>query len=302
MKKKVLITGGTGFVGRNLTKMLVDKGYEISVLSRSKRKNEPSISYYLWDVTAQVIDEKAVLEADFIIHLAGENIASKRWTAKRKKEIIDSRVQPVQLIKSVLEKHNKKIDAFISASGVGIYGAKNGGRICYETRKAGTDFLAITCVKWEATADSLRAFANRIVKVRTGLVLGKNGGFLSKLIPVFSWRIGSALGSGKQYMPWIHIDDLCAIYVEAITNSEMDGAYNAAINDNTTNMIFSKTLAKVLGDKIWLPNIPSVILQLVMGEMSKIILKGRRVSSEKLLNLGFQFRFKDLSFTLRKCI
>lgn len=302
MKKKVLITGGTGFVGRNLTNLLVEEGYEVSILSRSEKENKPSISYYVWDVKKQVIDEKAVLEADFIIHLAGENIAGKRWTSQRKKAIIDSRVQPVQLIKTVLDKHNKKLDAFISASAIGIYGAQNGSRICHETRKPGTDFLGTTCVKWEAAADTVSPFVNRIVKIRTGLVLGKNEGFLKKIIPVFKWKLGAVLGSGKQYMPWIHIDDLCGIYLHAIRNSEMNGAYNAAINDNVTNTIFSITLAKVLGDTIWLPNVPSFVLKLAMGEMSKIVLKGRRVSSEKVVSTGFQFKYKDLAIALRQCI
>ncbi|WP_366183923.1 TIGR01777 family oxidoreductase [Flavobacterium ovatum] len=302
MKKKVLITGGTGFVGRSLTQLLVENGYEVSVLSRSKRENKPSISYCIWDIDKQIIDEQAVLEADYIIHLAGENIAGKQWTSQRKKAIIDSRVQPVQLIGSILKKRNKKLEAFISASGVGVYGAVNGSEICDETIKLADDFLGHTCQKWEDTADSLSPFSNRIVKVRTGLVLGKNEGFLKKMLPVFKWRLGAVLGSGKQYMPWIHIDDLCGIYLEAITNSEMDGAYNAAINDNTTNMFFSITLAKVLGYKIWLPNVPSFILQLAMGEMSQIILKGRRVSSDKIENLGFHFQFKDLSLALRQCI
>ncbi|WP_418263133.1 TIGR01777 family oxidoreductase [Flavobacterium faecale] len=302
MKKKVLITGGTGFVGKNLTHLLVQKGFQVSILSRSKRKDEPSVSYHLWDVKNQLIDEEAVLNANYIIHLAGTNIAGKRWTSKRKKEIVDSRVQPVQLIESVLKKHRKQIEVFVSASGIGIYGAKSGSRICLETKKAATDFLGTTCVKWEAAADSLEPFTNRVVKVRTGLVLGENGGFLGKLLPVFKWRLGSAIGSGRQYMPWIHIDDLCAIYFLALTNDNMNGAYNAAINDNTNNSVFSKTLAKVLGYSIWLPNIPSFLIQVVMGEMAAIILKGRRVSSEKIESLGFQFRFKKLEQALIECL
>ena len=142
----------------------------------------------------------------------------------------------------------------------------------------------------------------RTVKIRTGLLLGKNDGFLKKLIPLFKYRLGSALGSGKQYMPWIHVDDLCSIYLQAIENAEMSGPYNAAINDNTTNTIFSKTLARVFGYSIWLPNVPVFVLKMVLGEMSKIVLTGRRVSSNKIEETGFKFKFTKLEEALRDCL
>ncbi|WPR71049.1 TIGR01777 family oxidoreductase [Flavobacterium sp. NG2] len=301
VKKNILITGGTGFVGKHLTNLLISKGFSVSVLSRSKRANKESLSYYTWDIDKFIIDEEAVLNADCIIHLAGENIAGKRWTQSRKKAIVDSRVQPVKLIESILKKHNKKLDAFISASGVGIYGGYNKTKICSEERVAATDFLGSTCQKWEAVADEMALYANRIVKVRTGLVLGK-GGFLSKILPLFKWRLGSAIGTGKQFMPWIHIDDLCRIYLEAIENPQMNGAYNAAVFDNTTNAIFSKKLAKVLGYKILLPNVPAFMLRILLGEMAVIVLTGQRVSPEKIKKLGFQFQYKDLETAIRNCL
>jgi uncharacterized protein (TIGR01777 family) len=155
---------------------------------------------------------------------------------------------------------------------------------------------------WEAAADQFAQLGIRTVKVRTGLVLGKNDGFLNKLTPIFKLRLGSAIGSGKQYMPWIYVDDLCAIYLEAIKNPNMNGAYNAAINDNTTNDIFSKTLAKVYGYKIWLPDVPSFLLNLVLGEMAKLVLTGRRVSSDKIEKMGFNFKYKNLEETIRICL
>ena len=301
MKKNILITGGTGFVGQHLTQLLISKGYIVSILSRSKRKNEESIFYYLWDIKNNKIEDEAVLNADFIIHLAGENIAGKRWTKKRKKAIIDSRVAPVSLIENVMRKHNKKVEAFISASGVGIYGAYTKERICIEETAVANDFLGTTCQVWESAADEMSVHATRVVKVRTGLVLGQ-GGFLTKLLPLFQCKLGSAIGSGKQYMPWIHIDDLTGIYLEAIENSQMNGAYNAAILDNTTNESFSNTLAKVLGYQIWLPKVPAFILKLVLGEMAVIILTGQRVSSEKVKEIGFSFQYRDLVIALRDCI
>ena len=271
-------------------------------MSRSDKKNTANISYFKWDVSNHTIDEKAVLNADYVIHLAGENIAEKRWSAKRKAVIIDSRVQSTQLIYSVLKKNNKKLDAFISASAVGIYGAVNGEEICTEESPLAHDFLGSTCQKWESAIDFIENLHIRTVKIRTGLVLGKNDGFLKKLIPVFKYRLGAVLGSGKQYMPWIHIDDLCNAYLEAVVNENMNGPYNVAINDGTTNAIFSKTLARVFGYSIWLPNIPAFVLKFAMGEMSKIVLNGRRVSSEKLKNIGFQFKYKNLEEALRDCL
>jgi uncharacterized protein (TIGR01777 family) len=302
MDKNVLITGGTGFIGKHLTKMLLDKGYTVSILTRNSRPNTKGITYYLWDVPNQSIDEAAVLHADYIIHLAGENIAEKRWTTKRKTEIIESRTQSTQLIYSVLKKYNKKIEAFVSASGIGIYGALNGEGICTENTLPGNDFVGITCQKWEQSADLIADLGIRTVKIRTGLVLGNNEGVLKKLSFVFKRGLGSALGSGKQYMPWIHISDLCAIYFEAITNKNMIGAYNATINDSTTNASFSRLLAYEYGFFIWLPNVPAFVLRLAMGEMASIVLTGRRVSSDKIKSLGFRFKFKNLKRALLDCI
>lgn len=302
MKKNVLISGGSGFIGKHLTDKLIEKGYSVSILSRSEKQNTADISYHKWDVLNHFIEEEAVLNADYVIHLAGENIAEKRWTAKRKADIINSREQSTQLIYSVLKKNNKKLDAFISASAIGIYGAYNGEEICTENTPSAHDFLGSACQKWEAALDFIENLHIRTVKLRTGLVLGKEEGFLKKLIPIFKNGFGSALGSGKQYMPWIHVDDLCNIYLEAIVNANMNGAYNAAINDNTTNAIFSKTLARIFGYSIWLPNVPAFLIKIAMGKMSKIVLTGRRVSSKKIEKLGFQFQFANLEQALRDCL
>ncbi|MBB1192122.1 TIGR01777 family protein [Flavobacterium sp. SOK18b] len=302
MKKNVLISGGTGFIGRQLTTLLLSKGFTVSILTRTLRPNLEKVFYYKWDVENQTIDEQAVLRADFIIHLAGENIAEKRWTAKRKAAIIESREQSTLLLYTTIKKHNKKLDAFISASAVGIYGAVNGEEICEETMLPENDFLGYTCQKWEDAIDFIENRNIRTVKLRTGLVLGKKDGVLNKLSTVFKLRLGSALGTGKQYMPWIHVDDLCEMYFHAMQNETMNGAYNAAIQDNTTNTIFSKTLACVYGYAIWLPNVPVFVLEFMMGEMSKIVLTGRRVSSEKIEQTGFQFQFKNLEGALRNCL
>ena len=302
MKKRVLLTGGTGFIGKNLTRLLIQSGYSVSVLTRNLKQNSADVFYYRWDVARGQIDEKAVLKADYIIHLAGEGIADKRWTSKRKLAIIESREKSIQLIYDVLKRNDKKLEAFVSASGIGIYGAVNGSEICTENTLAVNDFLGYTCQKWEAAADTMESLGIRTVKIRTGLVLGKDDGFLKKMAPLFKLNLGSALGSGKQYMPWIHIDDLCAIYLEAVRNDKMSGAYNATINDSTTNDSFSKTLAKMYGYSIWLPNVPAFFLKIALGEMAQILLTGRRVSSEKIEKMGIQFRFKNLEDALNNCL
>lgn len=302
MKKNVLISGGSGFIGKQLTNLLIANGYSVSILSRSFKQNSANISYYQWGVSNQSIDEESVMKADFIIHLAGENIADKKWTKERKEAIVQSREKSIQLIYDVLKKNNKKLEAFVSASGIGIYGAINGSEICSEDTPPADDFLGTTCQKWEAAADTIASLGIRTVKIRTGLVLGKEDGFLKKLAPIFKYRLGAALGSGNQYMPWIHIDDLCAIYLESITNTEMSGAYNAAVFDNTTNATFSKELAKIFGYSIWLPNVPAFLIQLAMGEMAQIVLTGQRVSSVKIENTGFNFQYKILKKALKECL
>ena len=302
MRKNILITGGTGFVGRHLTKLLVANGFSVSIMSRTKKVNTENIFYYTWNVEKQTMEEEAVQKADYIIHLAGANIAGKPWTDQRKNEIVSSREQAAQLIYDTLQKTNTELEAFVSASAVGIYGAMNGQAICHEDMQPANDFLGLTCQKWEAAADAFEKLGIRTVKIRTGLVMGENDGFLKKLAPVFKFKLGAALGSGKQYMPWIHIDDLCRIYLEAIQNPEMRGAYNAAVSDDTTNESFSKVLAKVYGYKLWLPNVPSFLIKLVLGELSKLLLTGRRVSDAKIKKLGFQFKHTNLEATLKDCL
>ena len=302
MKKNVLITGGTGFVGRSLTDLLLRNSFSVSILSRSKRQNKKDISYYIWDIKNQTIEDAAVNNADYIIHLAGENIAGERWTEKRKKAIVASREDSIKLIRNVLAKQNHKVSAFISASAIGIYGAINGEAICKESTPPASDFLGRTCQIWEAAVDTIGQLGIRTVKVRTGLVLGEGDGLIKKLKPIFKYRLGAPLGSGKQYMPWIYIDDLCEIYLKAINDDTVRGPYNAAIQDDTDNIAFSRTFAAVYGYKMWLPHVPAAIIKLGMGQMSKIVLTGRRISSEKIRKTGFTFKITDIEEALRKVI
>lgn len=302
MAENVLITGGTGFIGKYLTDVLIANGFSVSVLTRAERKNTDSVTYYKWDLTSHYIDENAILNADYIIHLAGEGIVEKRWTKKRKQEILESRTQPIELIHAILEKHHKVLKAFVSASAVGIYGAYTSQRICTEETPPANDFLGLTCQQWENSADKIGALGIRTVKIRTGIVFGKNEGFLKKVAPSFKAGFGSVLGSGKQYLPWIHIEDLAQIYLKSITDVHMHGPYNAAVTDDTTNSGFSKILANLYGYTIWLPRVPEFILKIVLGEMSDAVIKGQRVSSEKIQKTGFEFQYLDIEAALSSCI
>lgn len=294
----ILITGGAGVVGQQLTKTLINKGYSVAVLSRTKQQDS-SIKTYTWDIEKGEIEQEAIDTADFIIHLAGANIGEKRWTAKRKQLILDSRVKSTQLIYSKISTSNTKLKAFISASATGYYGAITTAKIFSETDPPATDFLGDTCMQWEASADAIQHIGIRTVKIRTGIVLSKKGGALEKLAMTVNTGFGSPIGSGKQYMPWIHIDDLCNIYLRAIEDQLMQGAYNAVSPEHTTNKEFIKTLATVLNKPCWFPNVPGILLKLLLGNMSDIVLKGSRVSSAKIIKAGYQFQYTNLTAALK---
>jgi uncharacterized protein (TIGR01777 family) len=295
--ERVLITGGTGLIGRCLSKKLLKKGYAVSVLSRTKKTSD-SIQFYCWDVENQTIDKESLLNVDYIIHLAGAGVADKRWTNKRKKEIIDSRINSTKLLLKSIDKENSKIKAFISASGVNYYGTITSEKIFIENDSFADDFLGKVCELWEKSANKFTNFGIRVVKLRTGVVLAKNGGALEKLVKPIKLGLGSAIGSGKQYMPWIHIDDLCEMYIHSIENTKISNAYNAVAPEHLNNQSFTQKIALSLNKRIWLPKVPSVILKLILGEMSKIITEGSRVSSEKISQTGFRFKYPTLDLAL----
>jgi len=301
---RVLLTGGTGLIGQRLCRILEDRGYEVAILSRRQSSglqgNGITTRVHYWKPDRQEIDEEAVNSCDFIIHLAGANIGGKRWTAQRKQEILESRVGPADLIYKKLDLRNSRLKAFISSSAVGYYGARTTGEICRETDPPASDFLGETCRKWEQAADGFTGAGIRTVKIRTGVVLADNGGALKRMDRLFRLGLGSAIGSGMQYMPWIHIEDLCQIYILAMEQEGMHGAYNAVAPEHVTNRIFSKELARVLRKPFWFPRIPAFIMRLLFGEMSVILLTGSRVSSEKITKSGYVFLYPRLMDALRE--
>lgn len=299
--KNVLITGGTGLIGKHLSERLIQSGYRVSVLSR-ERNNNSKIPVYAWDVEKKTIDNEALENVDYIVHLAGANISERRWTEKRKQLILDSRVKSSNLIFEELKRKNIKLKAFISASAVGYYGAVTSNKIFNETDFAPNDFLGETCRLWEQTTKQFENVGIRTVIIRAGIVLAKEDGALSKMMGPVKMGIGSAIGDGKQYIPWIHIDDICNIFIKAIEDDAMHGAYNAVSPDPKTNKEFTKTLAKVLNAPFWFPAIPAFALKLMFGKMSEIFLKGSRVSSDKISATGFQFRFPELEKALKNIL
>ena len=293
---KVLITGGSGLIGKHLCEKLKSKGYEVALLGRSKNDNSPYLTY-VWNVDKYEIDVNALVDTDYIIHLAGANIGEKRWTKSRKSEIIISRIKSADLIHNNIDKANN-LKAFISASAIGYYGAVTSENIFNENDEVANDFLGQTCLLWENAANKFEAFGIRTVKIRTGVVFSKSNGALEKIIKPIKMNIGSPLGSGNQYIPWIHIDDLCEIYIKSIEDKKMNGSFNAVSPENITNSELTILISNKLKKKIWLPNIPSFILKLLFGNMSDLILKGSRVSSEKIMNAGFNFKFSKIDVAL----
>lgn len=297
----ILITGGTGLVGSHLRKRLEDKGYDVSILGRT-RKNKKSIPTYIWDWSKQEIENEAIDTADYIIHLAGANIAGKKWTVNRKQLILDSRVKTGKLLFDKIKERNRDLKAYISASAIGYYGAITSDKLFTETDPAANDFLGDTCSQWEKSADRFKESGIRTVKIRTGVVLTSQGGALSKMITPVKLGIGSAIGSGKQYLPWIHIDDLCGIYIKAIEDTQMRGAYNAVAPDHKTNQEFMRVLAHVLKRPFLFPNVPAITMKLMFGKMSQMLLDGSRVSADKIVSTGYNFQFAELELALVKCL
>lgn len=296
MSRKVLITGGTGLIGTRLAEMLIDAGYEVALLSR-----QPGTSRYRgfrWDPQAGTIDEAAVTYADYIINLAGSSVSDGKWTLERKREILSSRLAGTELIARELAKGHHHVQAFISASAIGIYGDQNNQVVNEETPPAPNDFLAEVCQKWEAAAQSVAQGGIRTAIFRIGIVLSPEGGALVPLARVVKMMAGAPLGSGRQYMSWIHLDDLCRLLIQALEEPTWEGTYNAVSPNPVTNKDFTETLASVLHRPLVLPKVPEFGLKLMMGEMSEIVLSSQRVSAEKVLRQGFRFEYPELKLAL----
>jgi uncharacterized protein (TIGR01777 family) len=293
----VLITGGRGLIGRYLTSLLLSKGYNVSYLSRQSNQFG-KVRIYRWDPDNGIIDPVVFEGVDYIIHLAGSNLGEKRWTKDRKEEIISSRVASARLIHKVITENHIPVRAFITASATGYYGAVTTDRVFSEEDPPANDFTGTVCRLWEESADLFSNTGIRTVKIRTAMVLEKYDSALSRLLKPASYGIFPILGSGRQYMPWIHINDLCNIYLKALQDVSMKGPYNAVSPSATANAEFMRALARALRKPFFNPPVPAFILKASMGEMADTILKGSRVSSKKLTSSGFEFMFPRLEEAL----
>jgi len=303
----VLITGGTGMIGSALTNELLSRDYDVIILTRSPEKysNTSRLSYAKWDTEKQTIDGAAVTRADYIIHLAGEGVADKRWTAKRKNKIAESRINGGALLVRALRENVNNVKAVVAASGIGWYGSQSnsvaGGKGSEknpfdENDPAVEDFLGTTCKEWEASIDPIMSSGMRLVKFRTGIVLSKEGGALKEFKRPLKFGIATILGNGKQIVSWIHIDDLVRLYVYAIEMERLNGVYNAVAPHPVTNKKLIVQLAKTIRGKFYVPIfIPSFILKMVLGELSIEVLKSAAVSCKKIKSEGYHFLYPSLS-------
>ncbi|MCB9251320.1 MAG: TIGR01777 family protein [Flavobacteriales bacterium] len=293
----ILISGGTGMIGKKLGSMLADKGHQIRILSRTPRPNQIPPQFE-WNPGTGYVNPEAIKNCDCVLHLAGINIAGSRWTPKRKKQIIQSRIKTAEILFNSIKSKGIALDSFISASAIGYYGALSSEHIYMENDPPANDFLGETCLLWEQSADHFGVIAKRVVKLRIGVVLDRFQGAFPKFDLQTKLFLGTALGTGKQYIPWIHIEDLCRIFIAAVENRDLSGPFNAVASEHVSNERFIKTLSEVNHRPFWRLNVPSFFLKLIFGEMSVMFLKGSRVSNEKILKTGFKFKFTKLKDAL----
>ena len=296
MKETVLISGGSGTLGSRLTELLFNKGYNVTHLSRSPSKGP--IKTYLWDINKQAIEEEAVETADYIVHLAGAGIADKRWTESRKKEIIDSRVDSANLLYKAVEKTKNKVKAFISSSAVGYYEDK-GEKWLSEDAPPGDGFLGKSCTLWEGAANQFENLNKRVVILRTGFVLDKNEGFLPPIKKSLDFMLAPYFGDGKQYQSWIHIDDICRMYIYAIENESMKGTYNAVAPTPERNKDFVNKVKNALGKNGIPAPAPRTLLRILFGHMADSLLFSAKVSPQKVIDQGFNFKYTELEPAVR---
>ena len=302
----VLITGGTGMVGQALTNYLIENGYEVIVLTRSEKKSSRlHLTYAKWDIEQQYIDPLAIQTADIIVHLAGESVATKRWTKKRKEEILQSRVQSGALLVKALTENVHHVKTVVTASAIGWYGPDNENSLQFgfkENDPCDDSYLGNTCKHWEESIHAIKDLGIRLVTIRIGIVFNKRGGALLEFIKPAKFGIATILGTGTQMVSWIHQQDLCKMIVYATQNDNLNGVYNAVSPEPVTNKVLVSAIASKL-NKVYLTiKVPEFALKIMLGEMSIEVLKSAKVSSEKIQQAGFEFEFPTLDSALNQLL
>ena len=313
----VLITGGTGMIGKALTQALIERGFNVIIFTRQSNNKQKTIipvrlghpggdklSYAAWDVNKQTLDKEAFVKADYLIHLAGASIAEKRWTKKRKQEIISSRVDSSKLIVESLKTIPNKIKTVISATAIGWYGKdRNDGKKFTEDDPSSNDFLGQTCKQWEAAIEPASFLGKRLVKLRIGIVLSNEGAAFVEFKKPLKFGLATILGSGKQIVSWIHIDDLVRAVLFLMENEKMEGLYNAVAPQPASNKEVVLEIARKERSKAFIPvHVPSFALKIVLGEMSVEVLKSTTVNDDKIRNAGFRFVFPSIDAALNDLI
>lgn len=300
---RVTVTGATGLVGPRLVAALRERGDEVTVLTRSPERARAALGdaqAVAWaDPSASPAPAEAVAGRDAVVHLAGEPVA-QRWNDARKERIRVSREAGTRNLVAAIEAASPRPGVLVSSSGVGYYG-KRGDEPVPESTPAGDDFLAGVCVAWEREALAAEALGVRVVVVRTGIVLDAEGGALQKMLPFFKLGVGGPVAGGKQYMPWIHLDDLVDLYLAAVDGAGWSGAVNGSAPEPVTNRAFSKVLGRVLGRPAFAP-VPRLAVQALYGQMAEIVAEGQRAVPERPLELGFRFRHAELEPALREAL
>jgi uncharacterized protein len=294
---KYLITGGSGLIGSEITKILLEKKEVVNWLTSSK-KEKKDVNSFNWNINKNQLDENCFLDVDVIFHLAGAGIADKKWSDERKKELIESRIKSTQLLFEYLKLMKNKPKTIVCSSAIGIYKNQN-DNLLNEESESGSDFLADLTNQWEIAVNKFEDIGIRVVKLRIGIVLSRNGGYLKSIAAPIKYGFAAALGTGKMITSWIHITDLANLFLFAAKNDEMNGVYNAVAPNPVTNYQMTKQIAKALNRPFFLPNVPAFILKLVFGEMSSVILMSQNVSSKKTEKSGFEFKFIYLIDALR---
>lgn len=288
--KKVLIAGGSGLIGSHLSQKLIESGYLVSILTRFP-KNSQDI---YWSFEEQEIDERA-FDCDVLINLSGASVDKKRWTASRKRELENSRIGSSQFLYSKIDSFIN-LQQYISASGISAYGFDEGLVEHGEDDSFGTDYLSQLVKRWEHSAMQFESHVP-VSCVRIAVVLAQNGGALHKMTKPIKLGLGSPIGSGKQQMPWVHIDDLVNLFLHLIDN-KLAGVYNSNASNNS-NALVTNAIAKKLNKRLWAPNVPSFVLKLFFGELADIILKGSKASNKKIRETGFVFQYGTIEEALK---
>ena len=300
---KIFITGGTGFIGTALIKKLIQEGHEITVLTRAIRKDRPFLQgacYLVGNPTLQGTWQERVTDHDAIINMAGASIF-KRWTRSTKKAIRESRILTTQNLVEAISARKGGRRLFLSSSAVGYYGFHEEEEL-YEDSPPGDDFLASITQEWESSALKAQEYGVQVLLLRFGVVIGKNGGALRRMIPIFNKYLGSPLGSGKQWFPWIHEQDIADIFLYLLEQKDVSGPINCTAPNPVRNKEMAKILGEVLGKPTFVPAVPAFVIKMVMGESGSIFLKGQKALPARLLNLGFHFSFPEIRRAFEEAI